>query len=34
MGSDWLRQKSGATAKQGALVYLLSGGEISHLSLV
>lgn len=34
MGSDWLRQKTGATAKQGALVYLLSGGEISHLSLV
>lgn len=34
MGSDWLRQKSGATAKQGALVYLLAGGEISHLSLV
>lgn len=34
MGSDWLRNKSGATAKQGALAYLLSGGEISHLSLV
>jgi hypothetical protein len=34
MGSDWLRQKNGATAKQGALVYLLTGGEISHLSLV
>lgn len=34
MGSDWLRQKNGATAKQGALAYLLSGGEISYLSLV
>ncbi len=34
MGSDWLRNKTGATAKQGALVYLLAGGEISHLSLV
>jgi len=34
MGSDWLRNKCGATAKQGALAYLLSGGEISYLSLV
>lgn len=34
MGSDWLRNKSGATAKQGALAYLLSGGEVSYLSLV
>jgi len=34
MGSDWFRNKTGATAKQGALVYLLSAGEISYLSLV
>ena len=34
MGSDYLIDKSGATAKRGAAVYLLRSGEISRLSVV
>jgi predicted phosphodiesterase len=33
-GSDWYREKRGATAKRGGLVYLLQAGEISRMSLV
>lgn len=33
-GSDWYRDKTGATAKRGALTYLLRSGEVSRMSLV
>lgn len=33
-GSDWYRDKRGATARRGALVYLLNAGEVSRMSLV
>jgi hypothetical protein len=33
-GSDWFREKRGATAKRGGLVYLLRAGEVSRMSLV
>lgn len=33
-GSDWYREKTGATAKRGGLVYLLKTGEASRMSLV
>lgn len=34
LGSDWYREKHGATAKRGGLSYLLRSGEVSRLSLV
>lgn len=33
-GSDWFREKTGATSRRGGLVYLLSGGTVSHMSVV
>lgn len=33
-GSDWYRDIRGATARRGALVYLLNAGEVSRMSLV
>lgn len=33
-GSDWLREKTGATARRGSLVYLLNDGDVSRMSLV
>jgi len=33
-GSDWYREKTGATSKRGGLVYLLRSGEVSRLTLV
>lgn len=33
-GSDWYKDKHGATAKRGSLIYLLNSGEISRMSLV
>jgi predicted phosphodiesterase len=33
-GSDWFRNRRGGGCTRGALTYLLSGGEISRLSLV
>lgn len=34
MGSDWYRDTHGGDSKRGALVYLLSAGDVSRLSLV
>lgn len=34
MGSDWYREKTGATAKVGALTYLLRSGEVSKMGLL
>lgn len=34
MGSDWLREKSGATARRGGLIYLLNAGDVSRMSIV
>ena len=31
-GSDWYRDKRGATSRRGGLVYLLNGGEVSRMS--
>lgn len=33
-GSDWFRNRRGGGSTRGALTYLLSGGEISRMSLV
>ena len=33
-GSDWYRDKRGATNRRGALVYLLNAGEVSRMSLL
>lgn len=33
-GSDWYRDKTGAEARRGALVYLLRSGEVSRMSLL
>lgn len=33
-GSDWYREKRGATNRRGGLVYLLKAGEVSRMSLV
>jgi predicted phosphodiesterase len=33
-GSDWFREKHGATARRGGLLYLLRGGELSRLTIV
>lgn len=33
-GSDWYREKTGATSRRGGLVYLLKSGEVSRLSVV
>lgn len=33
-GSDWFREKHGATSKRGSLIYLIDGGEVSRMSLV
>lgn len=33
-GSDWYREKRGATNRRGGLVYLLKSGEVSKMSLV
>jgi hypothetical protein len=33
-GSDWYRDKTGADARRGALVYLLNGGEVSRMSVL
>lgn len=33
-GSDWWREVHGGESKRGALAYLLSGGEVSRLSVV
>lgn len=33
-GSDWYRDKRGATAKRGGLTYLLKSGQASRMSLV
>lgn len=33
-GSDWYRDKAGATNRRGVLVYLLNGGEVSRMSLL
>ena len=34
LGSDWYREKTGAEALRGGLVYLLNGGEVSRMSVV
>ena len=33
-GSDWYREKRGATNRRGALMYLLNGGEVSRMSIL
>lgn len=33
-GSDWYREKTGATSKRGALMYLLQTGDVSRLTLI
>ena len=33
-GSDWYRDKAGATNRRGVLVYLLNAGEVSRMSLL
>lgn len=33
-GSDWYRDKTGAEARRGALVYLLNAGEVSRMSVL
>jgi predicted phosphodiesterase len=33
-GSDWFKDKTGAEARRGGLVYLLAGGEVSRMSVV
>lgn len=33
-GSDWYREKTGATGRRGALTYLLKSGEVSCMSVV
>lgn len=33
-GSDWFRNKRGATSRRGACVYLLNAGEVSRMSLL
>lgn len=33
-GSDWYRDKTGASARRGAVVYLLKAGEVSEMSVV
>lgn len=33
-GSDWYRDKAGATNRRGALVYLLNAGAVSRMSLL
>ena len=33
-GSDWYREKAGATNRRGALVYLLNAGEVTRMSLL
>lgn len=33
-GSDWFKDKTGAEARRGALVYLLHAGEVSRMSIV
>lgn len=34
MGSDWYREKTGATSRRGGLVYLLNAGDVSRMSVV
>lgn len=33
-GSDWYRDKTGASARRGAVIYLLKTGEVSRMSVV
>lgn len=34
MGSEWFKERTGAEARRGGLVYLLRAGEVSRMSLV
>jgi hypothetical protein len=33
-GSDWYRDKRGATNRRGALIYLLNAGDVSRMSII